>query len=81
MSLAPTLRTSKTDQILYNPIKSAAGDGKGGRSSIKIRNAATPGSLLKVWEGTLDIGGSSSSGTTNPSYGGKKDSVTNTIEC
>ena len=80
MSLAPTLRTSKTDQILYNPIKSAAGDGKGGRSSIKIRNAATPGSLLKVWEGTLDIGGSSS-GTNNSSYGGKKDSAANTIEC
>ena len=39
-------------------------DGKGQSlllQSIKIRNAAAPGSLLKVWEGTLDLGSSSHS--------------------
>ena len=38
-------------------------DGKGQSlllQSVKIRNAAAPGSLLKVWEGTLDVGGGSS---------------------
>ena len=27
-------------------------------SSLKIRNVAAPGSLLKVWEGALDVGAS-----------------------
>jgi hypothetical protein len=44
---------------LYNPIKNGSTDPNS--QAIKIRNAAAPGSLLKVWEGTLDVGGSSSS--------------------
>lgn len=55
----PTLGPSKPEQILYNPIKNGSTDPNS--QAIKIRNAAAPGSLLKVWEGTLDVGGSSSS--------------------
>ena len=41
----------------------------------KIRNQSAPGSLLKVWEGTLDVGGS-----VNPSFPNKESSA-QTIEC
>ena len=44
---------SKPEMILYDPIKSAL---KERNDEIKIRNVAQPGSLIKVWEGTLDIG-------------------------
>ena len=53
--------------------------------SIKIRNAALPGSLLKVWEGTLDVGGTSSSKSGGEFLGGSSSNnghaQTNTIEC
>jgi len=41
---------------------------------MKIRNVAAPGSLLKVWEGSLDVNGSSSTS----GYGAKD---AQTIEC
>ena len=50
---------SKPDQILYNPMIDGKAVENSAASSIKIRNAAAPGSLLKVWEGTLDVGGGS----------------------
>ena len=67
----PTLGgpSKKQEQILYNPITSAAqaaaaasGDPSSGNkpisSLLKMRTLAEPGSLLKVWSGTLDVGGS-----------------------
>ena len=37
--------------------------------SIKIRNVAAPGSLLKVWEGTLDVGGGANQSSSKPGAG------------
>lgn len=64
---------SKPDNILYNPLKSTSlgADGKG--PAMKIRNAAAPGSLIKVWEGTLDLGNSNTSSQSQDKH--------ETIEC
>ena len=55
--LQPAMGPSKIDQILYNPVKSSGIDTTKS-SNLKIRNIAAPGSLLKVWEGALDVGAS-----------------------
>ena len=69
----PTLGgpSKKQEQILYNPISSAAqaaaANGADPSSAnrplaslLKMRTLAEPGSLLKVWSGTLDVAGGGS---------------------